>query len=109
MISKELLSEVLGKEYDVKHITIQGTTVWYDNYESCTINIYELAHLCKEWALKYNILIIAYKHDFAVAKISNNITGKRVSDSMFSSDTEPEAIFKACQWILKEINETSKR
>ena len=47
---KELLSEVL--EVNICYFAIRQNEVIY-TYDDCddTINIYELAHKCKEWAL----------------------------------------------------------
>ena len=80
MISKELLKEVMPT-YDYMYI---------DEF-----NIYELAHRCKEWA--------AYRHECFInifQKTSYNKYTAKLDGKVFQSDTEPEAIFKACQWIL---------
>ena len=104
--SKELLSEVLGRDVD-KVKDIEANTLiygcvhsdgWYDE-----INIYELSHKCKEWAynLKQEIIIKSYT--------VFNAGGCELIDKMgFSvyicdAKTEPEAIFKACEWIMEQI------
>ncbi len=52
MISKKLLSEVLGPEYSIEYIKEKGNYVEYNDYDSSTINIYELAHKSlKKWAI----------------------------------------------------------
>lgn len=74
------------------------------------INIYELAHKCKEWAVlqdyyiehgyesiqesfgAYCILRIYFDGDM----IFNNFSGAE------DYQKEPEAIFKACEWILEQ-------
>lgn len=79
------------------------TDCW--NYD---INIYELAHKCKNWAFKQgyelfssilsndnqmrgNCLVIRVESDHeTVLKITN-------------ADTELEAIFKACEYIMEKI------
>ena len=113
MISKELLSEIcqtnlmsLGKlEVVGSDICLYDCSMQPDIY-MCW-NIYELAHKCKEWASTHNYSVIsgwemthwggAYRVE--VFRNSNNILF-----SMSTVDTEPEAIFKACQWILdKEL------
>ena len=91
MITKELLSEVLGV---YKIIEPYGNILvweWDKSYSNnnCSINIYELAHKCKEWALQYDYTILSSK---GYATISGKV---------FYDKTEPEAIFKACQWILE--------
>ena len=115
MISKELLSEIcqtnlmsLGKlEVVGSDICLYDCSMQPDIYIYMCWNIYELAHKCKEWASTHNYSVIsgwemthwggAYRVE--VFRNSNNILF-----SMSTVDTEPEAIFKACQWILdKEL------
>ena len=64
-----------------------------------------LSNKCKEWAYNdkslcgYSIELKSYKSEFGYwlcELISEDIT--------FSGDTEPEAIFAACQWILDNRN-----
>ena len=109
MISKELLSEVLGfgvyqsirkDEYaynDIK-LNIINTELLYDY-----VNIYELAHKCKEWVLKqgYRIIIDCSKDIELGIRILKN--GRDIYSN--ENKSEQQAIFKACQWILdnKEI------
>ena len=107
MISKELLSEVLDREITV--IANQGGTSIF-NYRTSespnhinSINIYELAHKCKEWAFKNDYEIeTTYSGD---VRISKNSTSMIVNSQLGLEDmTEPEAIFKACEWILEQRN-----
>lgn len=127
MISKELLSEVLGvfvynldfiqdnKQY-FKFTSIEGS----QDYQVDNINIYELAHKCKEWAFKrgYGVDSRYYKsqreskaskylddYDFesykcVVAHVCKNTNNNVTHHEEYN--TEPEAIFKACEWILNE-------
>jgi hypothetical protein len=102
--SKELLSEVLGRDvYKVKDIEnntlIYGCLVhdgWYDE-----INIYELAHKCKEWALSVynNIDFMVYGRSQCDLIIFTQPDDIKYN---FNADTEIEAIFKACEWILEQ-------
>ena len=105
IISKELLSEVLNqtveeihntKSVELRYIVSMGG-YWY-------INIYELAHKCKEWAYKRIEQLVWDEHNKV---IYINIYGSDVVaeggftyDKSIEANTEPEAIFKACQWIL---------
>ena len=98
MISKELLSEVLGgRAYEFK---IKGNTVYqiYENglplMNDIPINIYELAYKCKEWAYnKKDTILTSWKdRDCCYCEVDNNIM-------CFSADDEAIAIFKACEWI----------
>jgi len=106
MISKELLSEVLN----VKVISIEVYTNGVDYYEehgsTIHINIHELTHKCKEWALTQNYIIKSFISDKGYAIIETKVGKDEIIDLKISN-TEPEAIFKACQWILenKETNE----
>jgi len=112
--SKELLSEVLEKkvlrfaftseygfdaiEYEV-HDSPQRGNIFQD-----VINIYELAHKCKEWAWLKGYYISSFKDfgfDTYFCKVLFNATAPE-SGKSFNSDTEPEAIFKACEWIYSE-------
>ncbi len=79
MISKELLKEVTGH-----------TTLEYDGY-----NIHEIAHKCKEWACLNNDMLV-----YTAPKYSHKFTSVEVEGYKCRADTEPEAIFKACEWIL---------
>ena len=117
MISKELLSEVLGCDcsecyfedtYNLINYKYQYDVTWSEEiqYNNSSINIHELAHKCKEWAYEdkslcgYNIELKSYKSEncyWLCELMSEDIT--------FSEESEPESIFEACQWILenKEI------
>ena len=120
MISSELLSEVLG--YEINNVDIiqdtllhfNGTEIGteYEDWE--TINIHELAHKCKEWARSQDINL-----EGGVELICTLAGANKTSPSyycyIFKEDwifplekeihytrgyTGPEAIFKACQWVL---------
>lgn len=112
--SKELLSEVLDKgkgsitkiEYNPSK-----TIVEYEQLERYwnSINIYELAHKCKEWARRHSYFILSQPDDNETsleyyAVIDTFIDGVYTSN-IFNcrEESEPEAIFKACEWILKEM------
>lgn len=118
MISPELLSAIYG--YDIVDVIIEGEDVWplvfvrlsrgemvKENAPCCrfkSVNIHSLAHKCKEWASKSNYSLVSYfslqsKKWFCIVDIDDGF--------MFHSDiyqeyagSEPESIFKACQWIL---------
>lgn len=127
MISKELLSELLStvsridyidNSYGPEVIAWRGLS---NEGNICTgsMEIYELAHKCKEWALKnYNLeLISATTEDGAYCTIDNIIPVEKLYDMdelyvstrieyesiIFDSSLEPEAIFKACEWIMEQI------
>ena len=111
MISKELLSEVLGADNfrDIKKVENNITYTSFWNYDSRLayehINIYELTFLCKEWALEYpHILEVRLHADICTVNIEKD--GNYVW--IVQEDTEPEAIFKACEFILKELSNEKK-
>ena len=126
MISKELLSEVLGL-YQVLEFEIDDGEVKFEYFEDeidialnedgeCgskdrVINIYELAHKCKDWALDngYSIEIGVHpiikidRNDREYFYTIKNNKGGYVLTSLLEDNikTESEATFKACQWILE--------
>lgn len=80
------------------------------------VNIYELAHKCKEWANSYNAVIISWcrgcpiehKDELFHSEVYFAHNYDENIDStfeLFSAESELEAVFKACQWILdsKEV------
>ena len=120
-ISKELLIEVLGSEY--KQRLVDWFQIEDDNflrtYYDCgsyddkgrptglglEINIYEFAFKCKEWAFKNKYKIQSQINESN--KGHSHIT-KKNDDCWakgFFENTEIEAIIKASEYILKEVNE----
>ena len=96
VINKELLSEILEIKVD-NIIKIEENFIYFciGLPLSQKINIYELAHKCKELCLRKNKYLSStpYSKDLYVCTI--------LGDEMFEAKTEPEAIFQACDWILK--------
>ena len=112
MISKELLSEVLGIDKRLCRLdkVVDNTLFFYTfrnagEYQNY-INIYELAHKCKEWACKEGFILISYTKPYKDVKkkgycqIHHTQDKSRENDKPFNCDFEYESIFKACQWIL---------
>lgn len=131
-ISKELLSEVLGEEVlsfdptpitDEKHnckptylfvvvkdeIDLHGDHRYY--------NLHELAHKCKEWAIMQGIVIETYTgrqfdgkqyvYEDGYATLVKHLDMSTLT-GRFHENTEPEAIFKACQWVFDNKLEEAK-
>ena len=126
MISKELLSVVLG--IPLAHIRYNDTTNlykifkedlfnWsdgsYGRWSNLEVNIYELAHKCKEWALdnrwiistmpmltekKWRNTSVRLSHFYSAGK--DRYLDGIYHNGRIEADTETEAIFKACEWIL---------
>ena len=119
MISKELLSEIcqtnlmsLGKlEVVGSDICLYDCSMQPDIY-MCW-NIYEFTHKCKEWAYTNKYRLSSGQHRLNTKQehyINNQIASyfcsvyyitNDDSDIQIDANTEPEAIFKACQWILE--------
>lgn len=118
MISKELLSKILG--YEATEIyKVDNTLLYYETSDmaihmkfspyKCNINVHELAHKCKKWAWD-NTRSFYKKYYGNIGSISSGVTYQNKfyceigygsgEDETFEADSEPEAIFKACQWIL---------
>lgn len=104
IISKELLSKVL--EVDVISRNIKSNIVYYNGIYDCgSINIHELAHKCKEWALK------DYEIHSAIVDVNKaycEVFSTRIEELEFEAPTEPEAIFKACEWLLENKKDKQK-
>lgn len=109
MVSKELLSEVL--DISLQNIRYSNATNFYEvfredlfnwsnggygRWSNLEVNTYELAHKCKEWAK-----VQQYPIGSLVGSQCNIASfPESISGACFYADTEPEAIFKACQWVL---------
>lgn len=109
MISKELLSEVVGNEVsEIRWINQQKKELQYDVIEDLnytTINIYELAHRCKEWAFYKGFVLKSYKKQGAFSGTYHYAIDINDKICEWLANTEYEAIFKACEWIFKIIND----
>ena len=110
IISKELFCEVMEYpndfdvfEYDPEIGLIYRVSTWLHGEE--IIDILELAHECKKWALKHVEQLVWDNYD---EMIYINTYGLGISaeggftyDEKIKAKTEHEAIFKACQYILE--------
>lgn len=106
-ISKKLLSEVL----DIAEQTINKVYINYnkiiitfyaspvDGIKEVEINIYELAHRCKEWAFNEFGYVLQSSY---WGEDDNAVCIFAMHDLEFHGKTEYDAIFKACEWILKQ-------
>lgn len=103
MISKELLSEVVGLCCGVKSIRNLEVVYWFNcigEVRESSINIYELAHKCKEWAIKYSGWTLQSYTNERGSGICRIKVGDGQEINKLIASSEPEAIFKACEWIL---------
>ena len=113
-ISKELLSEILQYKVGKFHIDTSNSTPYIDVWLASdlsgindSINIYELAHKCKEWALNKNYSIATEfmrnedEGDWFICIVKRYTDEAQYIEAKFYDEpTEPEAIFKSCKWIL---------
>jgi hypothetical protein len=99
MITKELLSEVLGIR--VEELRLTGNV--YDGIDLTQgINIYELAHRVKEWAFDKHLFIISSeKH--AKHWYVNVVQEPKQLHAWYTADTEPEAVIAMGEWVLKNL------
>ncbi len=107
MISEELATVVLVT-YAPEKITVEDNTIvlHYDRFSYVnSYNIHELAHKCKEWAVAQKLHIQTNYFIDTSCKVTVSNFGVYDSKS-FLEDTEPEAIFKACEWIVEQKTTT---
>ena len=113
-----LLSEVLGIEILSFKEVKQTSFIRYKfnaigETRDSSINVYELAHLCKIWALNHRYILLSKpRTNSSFASCSFDKIGKCNYEDDFYNDfraeTEPNAIFKACLWILEQIKKEKK-
>ena len=104
-ISKELLSEVLNHTVILEiDIDLEDSKVGYllDNKNWYFINIYELSHKCKEWAFKQGYSYLGNKGLINI--YSKTETLGVIMDKNVVNWFDVYIDFKACEWILKEVN-----
>ncbi len=102
MISKALLQKVLDK--DINQLKITRNIVYYGTglHKTRGINIYELANKCKEWAVKSKGFILSKLIMFDTYTQWQVVVKQENFEEQFTADTEPEAIFKACEYIMEQ-------
>ena len=105
MISKELLSKVLGYEVEIrgfkdKYIPANFEYI-VDMIDVKTINIYELAHKCKEWAYNQGYVLDCFSKCTEIRKKNEeDILYIERGELFDDSSYDISLVFKACQWIL---------
>ena len=120
MISKKLLSKVFNEKV-LSYNVINKTEIIVQFVEHDeVINIHELAHKCKEWAyikgylLKghlFEITVLEMYEGFSLASplltldvISKDNKYYTEEEKRMFPQSEPEAIFEACDYILNELS-----
>lgn len=102
MISKTLLTVVLGKT--IIKLKLKNNKIVYvggNTQKRKKINIYELAHKCKEWAFKNNRELYSSSRGHCYISNLNRNNPSNIIDHY--AETEIEAIIKACEYILQQI------
>ena len=117
-IPKELVSSVLGlnviyTENCEHRDNIIGIWTDMNTKPIKEINIYEFAFKCKEWAYTNKYRLSSGQHRLNTKQehyINNQIASyfcsvyyitNDDSDIQIDANTEPEAIIKACEWLLE--------
>lgn len=111
-ISKELVSEVMDIKYPFSDVQLNSNILsWWreDVYfeETVKINIYEFAYKCKVWVFnKYKIYLSSELGEDSEISLfwTANFKIKKENKS-FYGDSELEAIFLACEYILNNIKQ----
>lgn len=97
----EITRLVLNKNYIEYTSEVTGNPYNYITHDK--INIYELSNLCKTWAHSngYWLSVRLYEPNGFNIVVFSHIHSQLQKDLKEINDkTEPEAVFKACQWIL---------
>ena len=97
-ISKELFNEVTNSKCHEVFIKDEFI-IAHSNLGMKMVNIYEFVFMCKEWVNKQEY--------WANSGYDNKyycMLRDMPDNQWFYADTEVEAIFKACEWVLSEIN-----
>jgi len=121
---KELLSEIYNIENCRISRKVENYAIINDNTIAIKfymedghkhVNIYELAHKCKEWAYRNKYVISSglskatddtIEYDCIIEHFNTYYCQEdKNAHKQFVSDTEQEAIFQACKWILERIKD----
>jgi len=110
-ISKELLGEVLGEDFEILLIDEHFVRIRHrEAHKSVEWCNHKVADMCKEWAFKngYELFSRILSNDHQMR--GNCLIIRVESDSetvlkIENADTEPEAIFLACEYILNSIKQ----
>ena len=121
MISKELLSVIMGDKIERFRILNNIVHIYYLNDEQeYFISVYELAYRCREWAMTAGYQVSAcrpivqddtgaqvinywYKAYIFKFKLGAYHGPEQILNFDVNAKSEPEAVFKACDWILTQI------
>ena len=100
-ISKELFEKVMKVElagFSINEENVIGYTFNKIGYFEISVDTFFFK--CKEWALNEGYWLMTWKHKIgAGCKIFSGHLNIRV-DERLDADSEQQAVFDACQWIL---------
>lgn len=114
MISKKLLSEVLGVKlaispyFKIEYINFE-TLQYYDDFHHGNnrkhINIHELTHKMKAWAWEKGYSIATrYMFDKCSSELWSSDGNDVALKKLVLEKTEFDATARQCEWILRGIN-----
>ncbi len=102
--SEELLKEIMkiGEDSMIDDVEVYKNNILYavDGQYADDINIYELMKLMKQWALSKGFFILSMIDEFGGMALASTKKESAIHDEVASE--EAEAVFKICEWILKE-------
>lgn len=110
-MNKELLQEILG--YKIDYIASTGETYigFHTELGGDQLGKFELAFLCKEYALRKGYTLISQSRGYCRGKgicfvYRDDWTSEFPEHCLesFSGDSEIEAIFRATEWVLLNKN-----
>ena len=105
--SEELLREIMeiGTDSIIDDVEVYKNNILYavDGQYADDINIYELMHLMKEWAVNKGFVVLSRNDSIGyrwtvILSIPSNLNFNKPFEQL----SEFEAVIKACEWILKQ-------
>lgn len=115
MISKELLGEVLQEPIYAEPYVKGNELFWIRFYlpsvddgieQEVSINLYELAHKCKEWAVSKGYTLVEAPLMLRITRLctnQNKIWEYTLEEQNNGEYFKPEYTFKACEWVRTQI------
>ena len=105
MVSRELLME-LGYEVHTLEIASEDIIMIYPTYNHkfrIILNKYKLANDLKDWSYDNGFIIKAFRQFNEDTTYFARVYVKGKEINFFTAGTEPNAVFKACEWVLEEL------
>jgi len=96
----ELLIEILGKDWKTEENIIYESILGDCGYRWEEVNPHELMSLMKDWALGKGFYILSMRDEFGGIALASTKKESAIHDEVASEETE--AVFKICEWILKQ-------